>query len=527
VLFAQAADKPNLVLLPIEVEQNEYRLESEYGSALQEGLQKRYRVFYGAEVEKKLEKEYQKKDCNAESCRQNVAIAFNGELIADASVKRVADGYVLKLKIQSILSGEAIETRTEPCAGCNELAVIALLKQIGANEKIEAAGSRVVANGSAPRAVQTNQAAILIFDSQPSGAEVMIDGKTVGKTPYQGLSHTLGDTLSAKVLLAGYRPYDMSITLNQPITQLEPLKLELGQAFVTIVTDPFTPDAVVYVDGQAQGKAPLQLTLNTAAHEIHAQADSRKTDVQSIRLDDGENKQVILAFARSASTALGMTFVDIPGGSFRMGSNDGGANEKPVRRVTIAPFKMMTTEVTQQQWQAVMGENPSRFKDCGPNCPVEQVSWNDIQTFLQKLNQQSGETYRLPSEAEWEYAARAGSTTRYSWGDEIGSGKANCDGCGSRWDNKTTAPVMSFQPNAFGLYDMHGNVWEWTQDCWNDNYNGAPSDGRAWTSGNCAGRVLRGGSWSFTPIRLRSAYRYRFDTDYRYFIYGLRLARDL
>jgi formylglycine-generating enzyme required for sulfatase activity len=136
-------------------------------------------------------------------------------------------------------------------------------------------------------------------------------------------------------------------------------------------------------------------------------------------------------------------------------------------------------EVTQAQWATGMGINPSRFK--GDDRPVENVSWDDIQEFLKRLNaDNSGKPYRLPTEAEWEYAAPAGPTTPYWWGKEIGQGNANCEGCGSRWDNKETAPVGSFKPNPFGLYDTAGNVWEWVQDCWHDGYQGAPADGSEW-----------------------------------------------
>ena len=137
--------------------------------------------------------------------------------------------------------------------------------------------------------------------------------------------------------------------------------------------------------------------------------------------------------------------------------------------------------------------------------PVINVNWDDAQQYVAWFSKMTGQPYRLLTEAEWEYAARAGTTTAYSWGDEIGKGNANCNGCGSKWDNRETSPVGSFKPNAFGLYDMHGNVWQWVQDCYHDNYNGAPTDGSAWTSGDCSRRVLRGGAWGNFPRNLRAA----------------------
>ena len=141
------------------------------------------------------------------------------------------------------------------------------------------------------------------------------------------------------------------------------------------------------------------------------------------------------------------------------------------------------------------------------------VGWNDAQEFIGGLNARGGgNRYRLPSEAEWEYAARAGTTTGYWWGNAIGDNRANCDGCGSQWDNESTAPVGSFAANAWGLHDVHGNVWEWVEDCWHGNYEGAPGDGSAWTSGGrCGRRVLRGGSWYYFPRILRAASRLRLD----------------
>ena len=228
--------------------------------------------------------------------------------------------------------------------------------------------------------------------------------------------------------------------------------------------------------------------------------------------------------------------VVIPAGSFEMGSPESEegryANEGPAHRVEIGePLAVGVYEVTRDEYGAFVSEtghaggtscwvftgsewkeregagwrNPG-YSQTGRE-PVVCVNWEDAQAYVGWLSGKTGEWYRLLSEAEWEYAARGGSGTRYWWGDEIGSGRANCEGCGSRWDDKQTAPVGSFRANGYGLYDVHGNVWEWMQDCWNDNYGGAPTDGKVWKSGDCSHRVLRGGSWDFNPRCLRSAYR--------------------
>jgi formylglycine-generating enzyme required for sulfatase activity len=188
--------------------------------------------------------------------------------------------------------------------------------------------------------------------------------------------------------------------------------------------------------------------------------------------------------------------------------------------VQIQNFAIGKYEVTQEQWYAVMGNNPSEHK--GRALPVEQVYWDDIQQFIAKLNQKAGQKYRLPSEAEWEYAARAGSTTTspfgnsdselhvYAWFNSI-AGKAN--------------PVGLKRPNQFGLFDMLGKVWEWTQDCWHDNYRGAPLDGKAWDSGCTAGgRLLRGGSWFNEAVYFRVAFRIRFPAQTKNSTIGFRLA---
>ena len=223
--------------------------------------------------------------------------------------------------------------------------------------------------------------------------------------------------------------------------------------------------------------------------------------------------------------------VAIPGGTFRMGGGR-DKDERPVHSVTVPAFSMGKHEVTFAQWDACVADGgcdryTPRDKGWGRgNRPVIYVAWDDAQAFIDWLNHKTGGNFRLPTEAEWEYAARAGSTTEYSWGNRIGSNRANChnDYCGDRWSN--TSPVGSFSANAWGLHDMHGNVWEGVQDCWNKNYEGAPSDGRAWMSGNCGLRVSRGGSWFYEAQNLRSATRGRGTRSSRYSTSGFRLAQD-
>jgi formylglycine-generating enzyme required for sulfatase activity len=167
--------------------------------------------------------------------------------------------------------------------------------------------------------------------------------------------------------------------------------------------------------------------------------------------------------------------------------------------------------------------------------PVVCVSWQDAKAYIAWLNSKSlgrapaeaDSVYRLPSEAEWEYAARAGTRTARWWGDAIGSDNADCDGCGSRWDKQRTAPVGSFNANPFGLSDMLGDAWQWTEDCWNLTYEGAPHDGGAWTSGRCDSRVMRGGSWTNDPWILRSAHRTKEAIDGRYNYRGFRVAKTI
>ncbi|MBV8105386.1 MAG: formylglycine-generating enzyme family protein [Hyphomicrobiales bacterium] len=228
----------------------------------------------------------------------------------------------------------------------------------------------------------------------------------------------------------------------------------------------------------------------------------------------------------------------VSAGRFTMGSpeSESDKSEQPAHDVQIAkPFAVAKFALTFDEWDACVA-----YGDCDPHVsdsswgrgkrPTINVSWDDAQTYVKWLSWWTGRSYRLLSEAEYEYAARAGSEKKYPWGDDIeldGKPMANCDGCGSQWDSKQTAPVGSFPANAFGLYDMVGNVWEWTEDCWHKNYNGAPADGSVWKSDDCNLRVVRGGSWYDSPVNLRSADRDGANPGGRYYNLGFRVARTL
>lgn len=159
--------------------------------------------------------------------------------------------------------------------------------------------------------------------------------------------------------------------------------------------------------------------------------------------------------------------------------------------------------------------------------PVVKVSWTEAKAYIAWLSRKTGRSYRLPTEAEWEYAVRAGTTTPWWWGDEVGTANAVCDGCGTNWDGKGTAPVDAMPPNPWGLYDMLGNAFDMVEDCWNPSYEGAPSDGSAWLGGDCNLRVSRGGSWTLDPRFVRAGTRGRDKPDYRGAMVGFRVARDL
>ena len=235
----------------------------------------------------------------------------------------------------------------------------------------------------------------------------------------------------------------------------------------------------------------------------------------------GQDESAAQATARGGNSLV-PPMVQLSAGSFLMGSDEGDGDEKPVHRVTFNyAFEIGKTEVTQGQWRALMGDNPSKFNTCGDDCPVEQVSWEETQRFIAQLNKKTGKVYRLPTEAEWEYACRAGHDSTYCGEKEVGDMAWFKDNSGGK-----TMPVAKRQPNAWGIYDMSGNVYEWVQDDYHPNYKGAPSDGRAWEGGGKS-RVLRGGSFDNIAQKLRAANRADLAGARRGAYDGFRIARTL
>jgi formylglycine-generating enzyme required for sulfatase activity len=374
------------------------------------------------------------------------------------------------------------------------------------------------------------------------GAVVYVDGRQVGRTPLQDAAASPGER-TVRVEKSGYDPYQKRITIDRgravslyvDLSEARPRKARLF-----VETDP--SDATVRILNISP-RFYQGMDLDPGRYEVEVSASGYRTSKKWVDLRAGEDERIIMRLdavvvedkESKFTNNLGMTFVYIRPGSLMMGSPSDEPNRDDDERQhqvrLTRGFYMQTTEVTQGQWKQVMGTNPSHFKNCGDDCPVEWVFWNDCQEFIRKLNQMEGtDKYRLPTEAEWEYACRAGTDTPFSFGRCLSTDEANYDGrypmpaCSKGVYRKTTVPVASFSPNAWGLYDMHGNVWEWCEDWYGDYPSGSLTDPTGPSSG--ARRVFRGGSWGSGARSCRSAFRSRSTPGLRSGRLGFRLARD-
>jgi formylglycine-generating enzyme required for sulfatase activity len=348
------------------------------------------------------------------------------------------------------------------------------------------------------------------------------------------------------------------LTLATGVALLLPVSALADKGMLRIVTEP--GDAKILFNGKMKGNSPSE-----PGQSFAIKLDEGEYVVQAIKSSDGlkehfGEKKVFVADDTASTLTIKMEervsqaaksamdayvpnpeMVAVKTGKFRMGclASDKKCDddEKPVLDMNVPAFEIGKYEVTFEMWDACYAQGGCKQypddKGWGRGKrPVIYVSWDDIQEFLVWINKKTGKTYRLPTEPEWEYAARAGTTTGYSWGDEVGKNKANCDGCGSQWDIKQTAPVGSFAANPWGIHDMHGNVWEWCSGCkWAYKDSTADTNAGDWKnskSGKCesVGRVVRGGSWNYYPKDMRAADRGIDSPEVRdaYFV-GFRLAR--
>ena len=355
------------------------------------------------------------------------------------------------------------------------------------------------------------------IDSSPMGATIYIDGKHYGETPNY-ISDILIGEHELKLTKQGCAPITKTINIKEGETLTINEKLQTGKE-ISISTDKYGDK--IYVDGNYVGVSPLTTNLSYGSHEIKAERDG-KTVSKTINVaqSGGETNIKLTFFGNQTFTVKGVTFtmIAVEGGTFQMGAtSENYSDERPVHSVTLSDYYIGETEVTQELWQAVMGTNPSYFK--GSNKPVEYVSWNDCYTFIEKLNQLTGKNFRLPTEAEWEYAARGGNKSqgyKYSGSNTIGNVAWYTDNSGGK-----THDVKTKQANELGIYDMSGNVWEWCQDRYGSYSSGSQTNPTGPASGSS--RVFRGGSWGDSARYCRVSNRDYYNPANRRNTFGFRL----
>ena len=353
----------------------------------------------------------------------------------------------------------------------------------------------------------------LDITSEPDEATVYLDGKNIGETPLVQKNILIGSH-TLRFEKNGCAPSELTATVEEGKIKEVNVKLQTGRE-ISISTD--KNGDKIFVDENYVGTSPMTATLSFGEHNVKAVRDGKETSKKITVAQNGGTTSVQLSFSKNKTfTVNGVTFemIAVKGGTFTMGctSEQGGDcdnDEKPTHNVTLSDYYIGKFEVTQELWKAVMGSNPSNWK--GDNLPVETVSWNDVQKFIEKLNQKTGANFRLPTEAEWEYAARGGNKSRgykYSGSNNIGDVAWYTDNSGSK-----THQVGTKSPNELGIYDMSGNVPEWCQD-WYGNYSSSSQSNPTGSSSD-SGRVLRGGSWGGNAGNCRVSYRGYSNPDIR------------
>lgn len=347
---------------------------------------------------------------------------------------------------------------------------------------------------------------------------------TIGAGAYVLRDVEISPRLLTRIVLG---PPAMSPAQALQSPQAAPVSIEAESTYAIAIAA--APEST---SGAAATAAPVSAAPVTAAPEtpvpVQPEADTPKLNevaqVASPRVVRGPRAANAAESFRDCTTCPEL--ISLGGGSFEMGSND-SPTQRPVHRVTVEAFALGRFPVTVGEWRYCVQALACSYQPTGDDDqPVHNVSWTDALQYLGWLSRITQRPYRLPTEAEWEYAARAETTTKYWWGNQLVRGMANCRGCAEPYDAQGPTKIGEFASNGFGLYDMAGGVWQWVSDCWHANYRGAPNDGSSWDVPRCVERVLRGGSWLNDPSFLRTASRNRYDPDVRYPANGLRVARS-
>jgi formylglycine-generating enzyme required for sulfatase activity len=463
------SEKEAVILLPLVVSAEAQSMVNEMQAAVVQGLQQKYKVYSGDRVLQELKKATDKEnhrakhDCDETRCLQDIATAFQTENVAVVHINKREGGYLLSLSIKAVISNEAVFDNSLPCEGCNEFKVVEKLKELSGS----------IASVSSAPAPEAPPAKVNLSDPETALWEEAKKGNA--EEDYQAYLTTYPKgkyAPLAKTKLARLKEEARAQAVQQD-----------QQAWTTAQQGSSQESYAAYLSLYPQGQfaALAQGRIDKVKREA-ATAEATQRREQTAAEAKRKQEQTAEAERQKREAGKGPAMVRIPGKNYEIGKYD----------------------VTQKEWQAIMGSNPSHFTTCGENCPVENVNWNAVHEFIQKLNDKTGRQYRLPIEEEWEYACYGGSQTEYCGG-------SNSDGVAWYSDNSnsTTHPVGQKQANVYGLYDMSGNVWQWMEN----EFEG--------------GRAVRGGSWVNNSNGLLAAHRFGNFPARREGNLGFRLARTL
>ena len=377
----------------------------------------------------------------------------------------------------------------------------------------------------------------LLVETEPEGAQLFLDGELWSRSP---MSRPLLVDAGRHKLETRLESYQASVKwVNVTGDTLNPIRIKLNPLPGRLFIKSTPAGAAVEIDGNKKGNTPLEIQLAPGQHVVGLNMDWRKPVTHKIFIEAASNQNIdiLLPVAETVKNRFGMEFNLVKPGQFMMGASAHvnksmekvDRDEIPRHLVTIGHrFFMQTTEVTQKQWHKIMGKPKGHFSDCGGNCPVENVSWLEANGFIKKLNELEGSAmYRLPTEAEWEFACRAGSDTDYSFGNEITEEEANYNismNSQSPEEILGPVPVKTYPPNQWGFFDMHGNVGEWCHDVFSAYSDKPLSDPRGPDKGDY--RVIRGGAWDLPAWNLRSSCRQQASPNDKFKSVGFRVVRD-